>query len=500
MQKNKNLVDTMSQEYSATFKVHNSFKMQPRIQMGAIRQNKEEAFRALYDAGIVTLDAENSLAAVFGFSQIITGVLSGHLPDYLGEKKPRFHLRPLWLSSFEKFSPRRVIELGYNAIVLPMDILNEEMVAVRALCKDHGIKIIWAMENLHRQETIPTCPFDGKFKEYYQEYFHSKQDVSSDYIFWESKIGAPRFDHHPLAIEATILDLLIEELKFLEANVSQKSRLIYYLPIVKGHSHEKQAVWLKGLIENASPFTTISFSAYSGKNCDDHLNLHPLWSYLRNSVDPVGISLLPIINAGAVNTGEGLWPTPSIEAIDQVLARMERHRFVGAIAKSRKLPAGRGFLDCSLWITGQSLWQKATAHQFLETWLKAYRPGEDTSKCIEVIVEARTIAMEIRSMSEVSNNDNLKLHAESLLLRLRKLPTDVLKDYITFFKRDARRNIFYALQQKNIPTTSYQEVDDQEESFWTMGTKHFNEGLKITLNKAPAKSTNPSMMAILNEN
>ena len=119
MQKNKNLVDTIFQEYSATFKVQNTKQMVPRIQINSIGDRKGEAYCASYEAGLVTLEADNHKAAIYGLSHLTIGVLSGHLPEYLGSHKPKFSLRPLWLPCYAHIeTPRRILEMGYNAVVV----------------------------------------------------------------------------------------------------------------------------------------------------------------------------------------------------------------------------------------------------------------------------------------------------------------------------------------------------------------------------------------------
>lgn len=495
MQKNKILVDTMSQEYSATFKVHNSRKMQPILQLGAIRQNKEESFDARYDGGVVTLNAENSLAAAFGISQIITGVLSGHLSECLGTQKPKFVLRPLWLSQQETFSPRRLIELGYNALVISAEIPEAEQISLKNLCSDHGIKWILAFES-KSHGTPSTCPLDPAFSEYYQNLGKTKLFIPPDYVLWESRLSLKGFHRYSAAEECTTLDLLKAELAFAEQLIPKKSKLIYYLPVVKGLSLEKQAIWFKELIFSTKSQTCFSFSAYSGDPIDDHQKLHPFWTYLRKAIDPIEIDLLPIMNAGMIETGEGLWPTIAYEVIDEVFPRMERHRFIGAITKAKKIPQGRGFLDCSLWMAGQAMWKSASSNQLLETWLRAYYPKESILECMRGVILARRISQEIRRMS---GHEEIRGMAEALFLQLKQLPKTVLQDYFTYFKRDARRLIFLELHKMNFPSTSYQESEDQEESFWTTGSKHFNEGFKISVNEKP-NSANPAMKAILLNN
>ncbi|MFQ5730191.1 MAG: hypothetical protein ACE5GN_07510, partial [Waddliaceae bacterium] len=325
----------------------------PKLIVKCKEKSTEESFRATYSGGAVTLEAEGQQAAIFGIGLISAGVASGHLGECLGVRAPKFPLRPLWFSSMENVEEicRRVLALGYNAVLLEREGDVERLV----LFREYGIKVI-----LKPEPDLPEgkCFLDQEYRDAVREGLRAlQQEVPRvDGFFWEGLFGQKDINLHPGARDLLQVDMALKEVRLLEEAILGDRFLIYYISCTDLQNAQQQAAWLPSFCNDVGKQTIIAFSAVSGDPVLDHLDSHPFWEVLRQSLDVCYTPLLPIINVGALNQGECLWPTLALDLINDYCLRCRRHQFAGVLSLVPYLPNPESFLSCNLWVASQVLW------------------------------------------------------------------------------------------------------------------------------------------------
>ncbi len=441
---------------------------------------RAEGYTSSYQQGVLTIVGNNASSLIHGVATLSVAVKSGHFPDFLGERKPRYPLRPLhYCREWEGISKEkvclRILELGYNAIIV------ETLPKDPQLFKDFGIKIILKMK------APKATPFDSEW---------SLSSISMEHIeavFWDATYMEPEFLKHPSARDFLQMDLALLEIQRLEETLPAECQIIYALPQMKSY----EAV--PSFLDEVSTRVLIAFSSMNGA--------HPLWELLRESPDSSTTPLLPILNMGTVDQGEGLWPLIPLDLLEQAHDRMKRHRFLGAIILTKDLPKQGTFLDGSLWVAAQTLWGELTPSLLLETWCKAYHPSlsnlellRDLSRvgkrlsALEDLGELKTEECRIYSESLISEINRLQVEISSI----KKEPSPSIVDYFTYFARDARRKILHFLQANHAPMVNVLNGDDLLESFWTAiqqgGGSGLTSGAKVTLFNHAEKGEEGSAM------
>lgn len=466
----------------------------PRIELRVKNHFSNEQYSCSYAGGVVQLDAESSLAAVFGLSTLIMGIKSGHLSECLGENKPRFPLRLLWfkgefpqknlLADTDRFCGR-LLEIGYNTILFGLGDLSYEHVEDFCIaCAEYGIKVFVKPQWSFKQR----CPIDAAYVADIQSKLSKlvKTAPTLHGIFWEGGLFHPDDYHHPKARDATHFEMIHAEASMVEAVLGTK-KLIYSVVISDPNVANQQAEWLSELCDSVGTHTSIAFSAVAGDPCEDHLEPHPFWATLRKSIDVSGTPLMPIVNIGSVGQGEGLWPSLSLDLSDRYLSQCVRHHFGGIIGVVNSLPVRGALLECSLWVASQMQWKKTSAGLLAETWFKAQRPELNFEKMVDPVMQLRDIAIELsflRSFQKEQPRDRMttdesRALSESLLVRLAKLQILFEKeeknrtfasdkpswnDYFQIFALDARRLISQFMQTFHI--SGLDRSEDKGEGFW----------------------------------
>src|SRR5262249_8566425 len=139
---------------------------------------------------------------------------------------------------------------------------------------------------------------------------------TADYIFWEARFQNPAVRKNPAYRGMLNRDLAFEEMRLLESSL-KKVPLIYYVPFYELGFED----WLPEFIDDAANTTIIAFPAAAGKESHEHLPPNPLWHQLRLSPDVSATRLLPIINGGLLNRGNGLWPVLPLDVLEMYLPR-----------------------------------------------------------------------------------------------------------------------------------------------------------------------------------
>lgn len=550
MQKAKLSIENLSRKFSSILGKH-----APELVWKAPEEGKGEKFIISYQRGIVKIEGESLLAVAYGISQALLGLQSGHIAEYLGERIPRFPLRPLWVggnshvkltdnlgvsvpsffsnldfSELDRFC-QRVIELGFNAILLgsreyaaatEFQLSSIDFNTLFSFFHEYGIKVLLKPMLIDQdlKRISAGCPLNPSDREKLQSYLKELQTFKHlDYLFWESSYLFPDFVTHPGARDAILSEVVLEEVRVIEEVLSIP--LIYYLPVPNFLFAKEQASWMLRFCDDVGEKTTIAFSSVAGNACLDHLPPHPFWEYLRQSTEISSTRLLPIVNVGSVLQGEGLWPAPSLDLLDNYYSRLYRHSFAGAIALVNTLPKEGGLLDCALWTASQCLWKESSPLLLAETWFQVYRSEWDFSLYWDCLKKTREMIIELSLLRSLTNEmsrdlistEECRAVTESLLSRLKILQMKAdklqrqnskktklisLTDYLTFFARDAQRIILYFLQCFNLSYPHLFNEDDLQDSFWTQFLSKSGHGVrsaaKVVFLEEPSRGNPGSKM------
>ena len=508
----------ISHQLAQAYEKARPLKKIPRLKLQASQGNLEE-FAAKYAAGVLSIESSTAIGHAYGISQMGVAAKAGHLGDYLGNVQPKFALRPLWLDDesevevsklvtlhlptfmlnpqVEAWVPntaRRLIELGYNALLLGA---RKNSMSTREICKNvdlqkivkmfslYGIKVILKPNfRLFELEDEARCPLDEDFRNALRkamtDFYAMIPDCKT--LFWESMLQSPRYRYHSKAKELTLAEIIIQEVHLLEKCQTIKGdsaarELIFYLPCLNTSQGQVLKDWIPILLDEMGVKTTFAFSAVKGDVCQDHLPDHPLWKLLRQSPDCSTTPLLPIINFGAVEQGEGLWPATNFDLIDRFLPKCRRHPFAGVIGVVNHLPQEGSLLDCLLWVAGQSLWRYHSTELLAETWFEAFRHEKDVVNVALSLKGVRHLILELSLLRSLVNNDERRRIGEPLIPQLKSLiyffeknawaaERSSLKEYFNLFVCDIKRFLEQSLQLScRVASPSYGE--EQQQSFWT---------------------------------
>lgn len=435
------------------------------------------------------VDAEGVLGAVYGATYAAAILKSGH-HTLLSNKyvSPKFPVRGVWISSSTPLSnssaiSRRLLETGHNTVVADSCSLNEADIQE---LQNHKIQVTLTLANTD----APFCPLDKAWSESIKKLFDTKSSAQA--ILWTSGLLNSHFFRDPAARDATLADLVRAEMRFLEKIIEKNKKLIFYIP-TKDHTDATQQMhWLPALIDDAGPRTTIAFSAVAGEPTHDHLPLHPLWNFFRTDPIPSRTPLLPIINAGAVAQGGGLWPYVNIDMLQHIHSRLNPLHFQGALHLAPAFPVQGSFLDAGLWTAGASLWLGIDPVRCFETWTEAFRPVLNTPAVSAAMEEGRQITLAMsRLRFSTQKPEEYRACAESLWARLEVLqisikdpqfPTEegraALSHYFLSFIRDMRKMIAHTLQMAQQPFSKMISQEEMQESFWASAQAESAQGIR----------------------
>lgn len=537
-----------------------------KIVLKSPQQGTGESFFSACEKGVLHIDAESPLAASYAISQLQIAAASGHLSEFLGYSQPRCVLRPIWVGSGPelisddglgvplphfvfaghtcctdrsvwKLFCRRIIELGYNSVILGQYQRGRgsqrlsDFSLVSDFCRflqEFGLKVIIKPGMASKSKS--RCPLDA---EYRNAIFSSLQTLLSnvhatDFIFWESCLQHPDFTQHAAARDATFPELIAEDIRLLETFLPPKVSLIYFIPSSNLLAAKQHAAWMPSICDEAGKGTIISFPAVAGDCFADHLPPHPFWHELRQSPDVSSTPLLPLVNAGSVLQGEGLWPSPTLDLLEKYHGRLYRHKFAGIATLANLLPRQGSMLDCNLWTASQMLWRDRSPLQLAETWFHAFRPDWDFTEIMDDLSVVRKLVLDLsmlrsltcESKRDAISSEDCRIITESVLTRLRVLKMRAQKverkqrkrgehpsfsDYLHVFARDAQRVVLHFLQCYNLSYPFSLTEEDLHDSFWMQVSPGAGQGIrssaKVAFFDEPRSGAVGSRMeAIYNEN
>ncbi len=476
-----------------------------------------EGYALRYAGRQLTVEAESSIGAFYGLTFASIAASSGHLSEYLGERRPKFSLRPLWVQGLDLASlgdplikaraiSLRLLSLGYNSLVIDAKVNSQEaLMQFVQHFRRFGLKIILRMKVGNEDWPAASDPnyclqlerMLGKFAACLGR---------EDFLFWEATIYSPKSERERDFLSS---DLAMREVASLEKVLSGKCRLIYYIPTPDGQTAEKEAKWLPRCFLSSLPGTVFAFSSSAGTPCGGISRGHPLWEALRASKQSSRWNLLPLLNVGHVRQGEGFWPVLPLRSIDLNLAKCRSPEFLGACALASHLPKPESVLSCSLWIAGQTMLGHGSPDLLAETWARAVRPEfldvadyrEMMEDCGDLAAHVCELAQAAKKLPPGFSREEYKLLADTLLAKLRHLQfrfaksargsstTPLLNDRFLLFARDAKKLIFYFLTQAQLPLVNVLNEGDAEESFWAdltnAGSFGGTAGAKVSLREVP---------------
>lgn len=480
----KNLERILSQ-FSAEFSLLNGPKLEWKV-LG----NEGEAYSCKYAGGVISLEAQSPLAAAYGLRQLIMAVSSGFLSDCLGEHMPIVPLRPLFLQldgmaqkempMFNAESCQRVIELGYNSIIIPLTERSIQSIQEFChLCKGYGLRIF--VKHPLNQKEVFFLKEEEKTRKQIENFFD--QCPLCDGLFWE---GA-NFNEEEISKEVTTFDLMKSEVALIESSLPESKQLIYAL-IPKGQKEATEhALLLNRLLNFVGNHTYVAFSAVEGEPYCDHLNPHPFWEALRNNYLFNGKGCIPIFNVGSYKQGEGLWPALIFDVLDS-MSSCKKYCFEGIIGIVNQLPKRGSFLDCNLWSASQAIWKGESASDNLAMWFKSQRADIDYRKIKTVLRQTREISLEMSNLHSLAET-TLDVHQkeyfrnvlEALFTQLKQMETFLeneergklrkstrpsMRDYFSYFANDVKWFIHQFMHTFHISSPIIRHETDFKKGFW----------------------------------
>lgn len=495
-----------------------------------------ENYQATFTKGKIHITAESYLAAAYAIQQLDIARKANHIGDFLGDIQPTFKLRPLWINPSilqEKHLDtycRRTLELGYNCWIIgsyregmftsdPIPKWNTG--AIRIITKSYGIKLIYKPQLLRTFEYAAVCPIDQT----YQNELHQlltqwiADHGECDGIFWESPCHHQGYENGRGAKELLRPDLAAMEMQVLE-NILKKIPLFFYIPSKDLKDAQQQSTWMLKLSNSAAKSTCIAFSAVAGGIFEDHLPPHPVWEELRKTIHPSASALMPILNCGGIDQGEGLWPTLPLDLLQNFIPRSSKFSILGFAIPAPAIPSAGGFLDASLWMAAQMQWRNLPISLLAETWFNVFHPKEPFSKHYQTLEQFRSIVKEISHIRSIAHQPSRQLipppdcrsRIDSTVALLKHLDTVMsispsahtpqkpgLREYYPFFSRDVKKILSLFAQHLGVPTPHLMQGHDQGDGFWTDLSNP--EGIKRWRREHPRKGPQGSIMEqILQEN
>jgi hypothetical protein len=319
-------------------------------------------------------------------------------------------------------------------------------------------------------------------------------------ILWESRWADPHFMDAAAAERYTQYELVVKEEKMVEKALASGSSLIFYVASPTVATAKTQAEWLEKLCDEVGAKTTLAFSAVAGNPSEDWRGLHPVWKKLRESIDVSSTRLLPFVNVGCLGLGEGLWPLLSIDLIDQVISRMQRHQFAGFVSVVNHLPTSKGLLACNLFAAGQALWGRRSAPLAAETFFKANHPEFASERFFDVASQARRLVFKLYQL-RARGSDRDRLTIEELLASIKAMEAGVfdsaLQLLVHHFAKDIKRMIVLTAKALGIPCPNALGNEDHRGGFWTRATQGAATPATVTILDAPLRDETDSVQAAL---
>lgn len=302
-----------------------------RIKFFSLKGSPEE-FSIRMAGSVVHIQAASPLARKFAMSQLLAALQNGRVGDIVGNNKPLFDKRLLWIKDGSPWLDshiEHVVDLGYNSVV----VTAQHPVSLSHI-RSKGLKVIIELSDYDQAEAFyGSCDF---------------------FLCKEGMIPNQKKN-------LTECEKAAAELQFLEQN--SKIPIIYYV----SSKEAEISLFLANVVSSKS---IIAFSAAS-----DESRLNKLFSELVRVPVAVSSRLLPLLSIHQHCIGEGTWFSDfPLAFIENVLGRQRENRFCGAgVVIDRFVEAG-SLAECPLWATGQRMWHRMPVYALIEAWIARYHP------------------------------------------------------------------------------------------------------------------------------
>ncbi len=326
----------------------------------------EERFCLVLGGNEAFIEASSHFIANYAKSQLLAGIKSNRLGDFIGENVPQVGMRTLWVEEgvldfieSKSLGDRidEIVGFGYNTLIFASNDESCQSVDLQtiSLCfseiRKKGIKVAIRASSLDVIELF--CHF-------------------CDYIFCKEgdlfALGYAPAQKNPTPFERAEYELALLQ------KVSPLPILYYAKP---GCS------FLLKLLEVATAKSTILFDSYT------HGVLSPIFTELsrRRVVDAT--RLLPILTFCQIELADGgYFSDAPLLQIENVLGRQKNGRFAGAGCRIQRISTQGALAQMPLWVFGQRMWRALNVHVLFETWVDCYRPEWQellTSELIQLI-------------------------------------------------------------------------------------------------------------------
>lgn len=458
----------------------------------------------------ITLEANNFASAIFARNEIKKS--TSHTQFFKKNKSPFKHrilfikcstfvsltenlgiYLPEQLKNFNylKVFCERILEIGYNSVVFgdfntfeTLDNTIEpynDLIDIIDYFDKNEINLIInpvifltnEIKAFHHKNTAEKIKI--ALNEYKAFFPHIKN------LFWTSLFEEDDFQYHPCGKSLTKEDKTIHEIKILQENLPNSTHLFYYIPCKNESSLIQQNFWLQNLNFEIKKNVNLVFSAVSGSPDQDHRQDHPFWKKIENSYHP---SLIPILNTGGVEQGEGLWPNFPFEH-SKFIELAKRHKIQGVIHLCPELPKEGSFLDLIITSAAKIMWYDITLEDALQNWILFYYPHHDITQISELLHKTRSFVLNICKSKDFLHNPNIKIESfqeearrigNCLLSELQllefyyeKIPNTSkksLKDYFPLFIGDVKNHLKHFYTTFNVPIPSGLVNQFKENNFW----------------------------------
>jgi hypothetical protein len=434
----------------------------PQIEMFATSRLLGESYESTYANGKIFLKASGNLGKNQGQAYLETAIKSRFWPECLGVAQPRFTLRPLWLMgthglpltpNFTLALPpflsylkedqiesccQKIIELGYNAIVLGSFLPSlikrsgfqlKQLVSFYRALHHHQLKMILKPT---LEGNIPIEDTASEISCLFREL--ERMGLLPEAFLWESQLD--RLENDPRQCGKTALEEVVQECQEIEGGLEGRSRLLFFIPSKDGESAAEQSTWLLEACQAIGHKVSLVFSAVAGPAFQDHLAPHPIWERLRQTIDPIYTPLMPLLNTGGLGQGEGLWPVIPFDLYERYYTACQRHNFEGILTLTPSLPSHHGFLACNLWVGGQLQWRNESPDRLLQGWFKAFWPKDDYGQYRSLLAEIRSLMLERSCLKAGLKNfeyGESRFFIEMLLIRIKILQIKLREEKLSLF-------------------------------------------------------------------
>lgn len=422
--------------------------------------------------GTTKISAASFLAAAYGVIQNNQSkVCNGHgLCNK--EYHPRFPIRPLFLKNANlpiDVLCERLIEFGYNTLALNFfSDANLETIS------SYGLKSLLMLEGSYK--SLPAV----------------------DYVYYPS----PYMDD----CSKTQLERAVSEAFKIIKYLHKHSTLIF-------QPHQTESVhWWNKLLDELPDKTILAFPTHERNG-----HLHPFWDILHSSIDVSSTSIMPILNAGCLGIGEGLWPLMLADHIEDVLLKCNSHSFSGFLSLAANMPAYEAWGSLNLWIAARSQWVNpiCSCQDIAKDWFKLYRPDIDLQLCLEPIKLLTDLTHKVVNWLEDESTPTTECWRSKLEFAFSYLKLisgyawenytacnsayPSLEDYFRYCYVDLRSLLFHLILKHQIPISQMIDSEDVKGGFWTelrgAPGQAVRSGGHVILRTEP-KPTHPAMQAI----